>query len=327
MKDKLKRIPFLKKFLYFLKKINFLFIYIDDYKFYIKNFINSKSNENKIKYEILLIVHSIEKGMTNSNPRPFGKTKIKDLCSLIEKYELLYQKNCFEIEIAINVLREYLKFYEKNNFLREPEYDFIKEYLKKYINIKRINMETRHLNINEISTEFDYEKFLYSRHSIRKYSNKKISEKEAEKAANIAIHGPSACNRQMCKVYYIESEKNKDIIKLYGQGFGNFDLENANFFLITFDMSAFYTIGERNQGWLNSGIFATNFINALHSLGIGSCMIQFGNSNKDEKKIKKKLNINTSERIAVIISAGYYLEDNIVPASPRKNSSDYFYKR
>ena len=53
--------------------------------------------------------------------------------------------------------------------------------------------------------------------------------------------------------------------------------------------------GERNQGWFNAGLVAMNFVNALHSLGIGSCFVQFGNSNQEEKDLKKLLNINKSE--------------------------------
>ena len=44
--------------------------------------------------------------------------------------------------------------------------------------------------------------------------------------------------------------------------------------------------GERNQGYFNAGLFATNLINAFHSLGIGTCLIQFSNKVEDEEKLK-----------------------------------------
>lgn len=43
----------------------------------------------------------------------------------------------------------------------------------------------------------------------------------------------------MCKVYYVKDENKKNIIINYGQGFGNFELENANIFIITYDTAAF----------------------------------------------------------------------------------------
>ena len=70
-----------------------------------------------------------------------------------------------------------------------------------------------------------------------------------------------------------------------------------------------------------------NFINALHSLGIGSCCIQFGNSFDEETKIKKMLNIPSSERIAVIITCGYYDDISRIPCSSRKSIEDVYRKR
>ena len=128
----------------------------------------------------------------------------------------------------------------------------------------------------------------------------------------------------MTKIYYIEDSQKKKAIEKYAQGLSNFNLENANYFIITFDISSCYFVGERNQGWLNAGLLTMNFVNALHSLGIGSCFVQFGNTFLEEQKLKKILNINESERIAIILVAGYYEEEAIVPQSIRKGINDMF---
>ena len=144
----------------------------------------------------------------------------------------------------------------------------------------------------------------------------------------MAIKTPTACNRQMCKIYYMKSINSKRVIEHYAKGgLGLFDLTNANYFVITFDISANYFIGERNQGWFNSGLVTMNFVNALHSLGIGSCCIQFGNSFKEEVKMKEELNIPKSERIGVIITAGYYDEISKIPYSTRKPIDEIYRER
>ena len=89
-------------------------------------------------------------------------------------------------------------------------------------------------------------------------------------------------------------------------------------------MNANYFIGERNQGWFNAGLFSMNFANSLHSRGIGSCFCQFGNSATEEEYVKKLVGIPGNERIAVLISAGYYADECRVPYSPRKSLSDVF---
>jgi nitroreductase len=152
----------------------------------------------------------------------------------------------------------------------------------------------------------------------------KIKISDFEKAISMTSKTPTACNRQMCKIYYIyDEEKRKKVIK-YGHGLTNFDLDTVNLFIVTFDISSLCCVGDRHQGWFNSGLVAMNFVNSLHSLGIGSCFIQFGNDFKEENELKDIVDIPSCEKVAVIISAGYYPDENIVPCSTRKNDDDIY---
>lgn len=323
MKDKLKKIPIIKKIVYLLRKVSYFKEFFLDYIFFINNYANSKNNLVNNKYKMLLLVHSIEKGMTNSNPRCFGKNKIEELIKLYEENYKDELNNDFEFILAYNVLDSYKRFYEKNKFTENEEYYKTCDFLEKYKNIKKVNTDSILYKKSEV--KFDYNKFISSKRSVRKYSEKKIEEKTIKDCAYIAIKSPSACNRQMCKLYFINGNKRNEVIK-FGQGFSNFELENASIFLITFDIASFTFIGERNQGYLNCGIFATNFVNALHSYGIGSCMLQFGNRNSEEKKLKRILNIPKNERIALLVSAGYYMDECMIPASIRKELNDFYKK-
>ena len=97
-----------------------------------------------------------------------------------------------------------------------------------------------------------------------------------------------------------------------------------NTFIITFDTNGLTDKGERNQEYFNAGLFYTNFVNALHSLGIGTCFIQFVNSVSDEEKLKNLNEIPSNEKIAVILYAGYYDEKSNFGVSPRKDFKEYF---
>ena len=312
------------------KYLNFCREYKYDYNFFIKNYSNSKETKNKIGYNILLATHSLEKGMSNTKLRYFGVNKTKEIINMLSKYEKYDNyKEDFPFINGINILRKYKEIYEENNWINREEYKKVNEFLNNYNDIVSINVGSFTLEKKSFikdATNIDYNKFLSSRHSVRNYCTKKIDDNDIKKAVDMAIKSPTACNRQMVKIYYVEnSEKREKIIHL-GQGFSGFDLDSVNIFLITFDVNANYFIGERNQGWFNSGLVAMNFVNALHSLGIGSCFIQFGNTTKEEENIKNILNIPNNERIAVILSAGYYENSSKIPFSPRKNISDIYKK-
>ena len=202
-------------------------------------------------------------------------------------------------------------------------------FLKSYEKIAKMNIGsfTLYKKDFEKDADIDYVKLLASRHSVREFQTKRLSEKDLRKAIRAAILSPSACNRQMIKVYSVSYKKVSDEILKIAQGFGGFEKETINLLVVTFDVEANYFNGERNQGWFNAGLFSMNLVNALHLRGIGSCFCQFGNTVKEEEQIKEMLNIPSSERIAVLISAGYYCDKCQIPFSPRKNIEDIWQKR
>ena len=327
LKQIIKKIPGFN----FLNTIRRNYDYNKDKKFYLKNYMYSKPiTKGKIEYDMLLEIHKLEKGFAVTQKlRPFGIDKVKRIISDIIVYEENEFEKSFSYELSYSALFEYKKFYEEHNWLEEKEYKMVNDFLKGKTLPNNVPAGAYDLKKESIIDDamIDYDKFVSSRKSVRNYSNIKLKKSDIEKAVKIAIKSPSACNRQMCKIYYCNSDSSKKVIEKYAQGLGLFELDNANYFVITFDVNANYFIGERNQGWFNSGLFTMNFINALHSLGIGTCCIQFGNPFKEEKIIKKELKIKESERVAVIVTAGYYDDISRIPYSTRKPLEEIYRER
>lgn len=297
-----------------------------DTKFFARNYVYAKKTYDRIEYDLILAIHSIEKGMASKKLRPFGIEKIKKIINLLEEYKRLTKEKNYAYNLAYSCLENYTRFYEKEKWCDRKEYIIVKSYLEKKHDFEYIPVGSYEIKYSDFINDatIDYSKFLDSRHSVRNFSSKEISKEDITKAVEMAIKSPSACNRQMCKIYRV---KNKSIIESIAQGLAGFDLTNANYFVVTFDIAANYFIGERNQGWFNAGLFSMNFVNALHSLGIGSCFMQFGNTFKEEQQLKKKINIKDSERIAVVIVAGYYDDYSKIPYSSRKTIEDIYYER
>lgn len=322
IKQYIKKIPLVEKA---HKKFTFDHEYKYDKKFFKTNFSHSDETKNKLGYNMLLISHSLEKGMSNKTPRRFGAAKVAELIKMIRQYTTFgnYEKD-FAFVNSVNVLRGYVSFYDLKGWGDTEERKTVAEFLESYKAVEGMNVGGYELAKKEFEKDakIDYRKFLASRHSVREFLPKAIIKADIEKAVETAILSPSACNRQMCKVYYVTNKAKARKIIEKGQGFGGFEKDTINPIVVTFDVNANYFIGERNQGWFNAGLFCMNFVNALHSQGIGSCFCQFGNSSKDEEKIKSLLGIPKSERIAVLIAAGYYCDKCMVPYSPRKELSD-----
>ena len=312
-----------KKFTY----IETQFLY--DINFYILNGMHgSKDNKgNGNSYNILFNTHSLEKGFSHFNLRPFGKLTIKKIISLLKKQSTFENyERLFSFINGINSLRKYKKTYEEHNWTDKSEYKEVSEFLKNYEKIEEQKTGAYVLTKEELKKDYDidYSKFIKSRHSTRNYKNMALKIEDIKKAINMAKYSASACNRQFIKVHYYPKGKMRQNVIDYSVGKGGFYMEGVNTFIVTFDANGLAGAGERNQGYFNAGLFSTNFINALHSLGIGTCFIQFCNSVKDEKKLKELNEIPSSERIAVILYAGYYDDKSIFCVSPRKNVEEYF---
>lgn len=100
--------------------------------------------------------------------------------------------------------------------------------------------------------------------------------------------------------------------------------EQKNTLFIIDIFNAFAYSGERQQGLFNAGLCTMNFINGLHARGIGSCCLQWSNKHAEDLKVRKALELQDSERIAVVIAAGYYLEETVIPCSVRKSVDDIY---
>ena len=74
IKKSLKKIKFLVKI---KKKYKICREFRKDKNFFIKNYLESDENINTKKYDILLIVHGLEKAFLNKKPRRFGVEKLK----------------------------------------------------------------------------------------------------------------------------------------------------------------------------------------------------------------------------------------------------------
>jgi nitroreductase len=301
---------------------------------YDKNFYNSnkmygandtKGNGNS--YNIILHTHILEKDLSHFQLRPFGEKKIQTIIGLLKKQlSFDHYERFFSFINGINSLREYKKVYEEHNWTGKQEYKEVSDFLKDYKEIQKQKTGAYILTKEELKNDYDidYEKFIKSRHSTRNYKKMPLKIEDIKKAINIAKYSASECNRQYIKVHYYPKGKMRKNVINYSLGKGGLYLEGVNTFIITFDTNGLSGKGERNQGYFNAGLFSTNFVNALHSLGIGTCFIQFANSVSDEEKLKNLNEIPSSERIAVILYAGYYDEKSIFCVSPRKDFEEYF---
>ena len=281
-----------------------------------------KTINSNIETNILLLCHSLEKGMgVRTVKKGYGIDKATRLIELLKTMQNKNLTVCYVYHEGIAVLNAYIKFQNDNN------YDIKKiEELSKTLDMNNTSNFAAGFNnlskdILETGMNTDFESFVTSKHSMRMFSFAPIANETFHKALSNALYAPSACNRQPCKVYYtFESTKNQYIGKLV-PGNKSFEKDIPYYCVITADRSLFGP-NELFQWYVNGGIFISYLTLALHSLGIGSCIFQWPDFHETESQLRNYIHINPSEAIIAIIGFGMYPESAKCICAQRKSISD-----
>lgn len=284
------------------------------------NYLNYNSTEERFKGVLSMNYHVIEKGLTMAEPRlGFGEAQVFKILDLLNEYlNKGYSLLEFEFIQSVKVLNEYLEFHKKNNHEINEK---ISTEIKKINQKSNIYSSSEQLVFHQGSffsyANSSFDKFALSRHSVRNYISKEITDEIIADCIKIAQNAPSSCNRQPIRAYAIkESCLIKNVLDLQSgnRGFGH--LSNS-LFVITSNLSLFQNFIERNEPAINAGMFSMAFLYALHQKGIGACSLNWSVTPDRDRSLRDLLSIPNNEMIHLIISCGYPPDNFKVAASPR----------
>ena len=306
----------------FLSRISLIRICISETRLSLKN--KSKFKKCHLESTILVVAHSLEKGLGMKKIRKgYGRKKAQNLCQYIDLYIKKYGiNNKYPLLESIGILKEYIKYQKQEKMEWNDLYEQYDKIISKLSDEQLNIINNYNCGVVSIKKEVfinngmnkDFVRFISSRHSIREFAKKNVPEKDILKAIELSNMSPSACNRQPTKVYI---SSNSDEIKKYLNGNKAFTDDVDNFAIITCDREYFFG-NEQYQWYINGGIYLSYFILALHSLGIGSCIMQWFAFDKNEKELKKLIGAKSTEAIIAVVCYGYYPEETKCLCAQRK---------
>lgn len=280
-----------------------------------------RNNEKKLEGLITYNYHSIEKGFSMPIIKyGFGQEKIKALIKLVFAYisknnntgSSQFVAGC-SVLVKYYILHKEAKF-DISSFFKEGDYEELRKYSDPEIG-GSITIDEKNYFIEPCP---DYSHFSRSRHSVRYFSPEQIEMGKIEKAIDLARFCPSACNRQASKVYLVE-DRNKisDILKIQKGLLATEDFV-SQLLVVTSNRNYFFTSGERNQLFIDGGIFLQSMLLALHHEKIAACPLHWSLSFREDFKIKKMLKLSNGEKVISLIAIGNVANNFKVPASHRR---------
>lgn len=279
----------------------------------------------EIKGNIIKHYHVIEKGLVMPETRlGFGKEVILKLTKECQTYITRFGLGDSQVSHALNVIEEYSEFHKKNKYVLNQE---IREAIEKTISMGRtVTASKQHFTSRDgyfSYTNESFELFSASRSSVRNFSDKDIPSEDLISALDLSKNAPSACNRQSWRTYiFSDKDQIQEILKVQGgnRGFGH--LSNK-LIVITGELGVFGHSFERNQVFIDGGIYAMNLLYSLHYKKIAACILNCSNTIEKDKRLRKLCSINKSEVFIAMIACGIPPEHFRIASSPRYNIDDF----
>jgi nitroreductase len=276
----------------------------------------SKAN---LKALLTMEYHRIEKALCLPSPRfGFGIDVIDRLMDLTDIYTKKFGEDVV-VYSAINAVKAYSEFHIDNTDTIARE---LNDKISLFLTSTKCNLnlvshvEKMKSDVLGYST-IEYSEFCKSRHSIRDYSPDPVPVDLILAAVVDAQTTPSVCNRQASRVIAVRDPVLVDqVLKLQNgnRGFGDYV---TNLFVVYYDLSSFVSVGERNQGWIDSGMFSMNLVLALHSRGLGTCCLNWSVDSTRDRELVRLLKLPESSRIVMLISCGNLKETFRVAGSAK----------
>jgi len=303
-----------------------------NYFYDINKFLNSStsntipSDEQNLIARIIAHYHVLEKGLTMPEPRlGFGTDVAKSLITHLKKYfEKDYDVNHLQIQVAIKVLSDYVYFNMKmadfDTLIISEVNKIKKEYQKNELGSGGIKKITKKEYLQ--SSRLSFDKMVKARCSVRNFSSEKVSEEIIDKCIEMALRTPSVCNRQSWSTITIfETGMIKKVLQLQNgnRGFGH--LINC-LIVVKSNLRSFYQYQERNQAFIDSGMFAMSLIYAVQSQGLGAISLNWAVDLNRDIELHNLLEIDDEEIVSMLIGVGHLRDEFSVPYSARKSVYD-----
>ena len=258
--------------------------------------------------------HKFEKGMALPEPRNgFGHDDMIDMINQVEAYERQFGPDDMS-RMIVTTLREYRTKLKADTEGFEELHAFLDARSDPDVVAGTIKLTPS--TLFPISRD-DAAGMMLSRRSVRQFAEIPVERSDVEQAVRIAQQSPSVCNRQ-CGHVFVSTDT--DVVRRVlnhqngNRGFGD---RLGGVAVVTADLGVFRSIAERNQPFVDGGIFAMGLLLGLHAVGLGACMLNWSVNPDVDRGLREALGLPDSHVVITLVGFGHVPEQFRVAASPR----------
>lgn len=284
---------------------------------------NRQFTREQLRSKIIKTYHGLEKGLSMAAPREgFGKPVAMTLKGQIEDYRASFGVDPFLVA-PVRVLEDYIAFQARcgeplpilSGFVAGIASEIAA--LPTDADLDRGGTEAVTAAAIRAAADVPLQRFLETRHSVRNFAGLPVASEALAQACRLAQLAPSACNRQGGRAHcFNDPALVRQIIGLQpgNRGFGD---SAGAVIVVTGDIRSYAEAGERRQAQIDASLFAMTLVYALHSQGLGTCMLAWCVAPEVDDAMRAAARLEDSEEIAMLIAVGHLPESLNVPVSTR----------
>lgn len=265
-------------------------------------------------------IHRLEKGLIMRPIKPvfaldyIGDTQGAYLTSLASE-----QHDLEELSWAGAVLNRYYQTVDltQSDLLLSLSVAFFKE--SKAFNANFTPYKNKDLVKGKLSYD-QLENFIQTRRSTRWFKQQSVCHEKIKKAVSIASQAPSACNRQPYEFFVVDQQPLLSKVSQLAIGGGGFASNIPCIIAVIGDYSCYEHERDRHVIYIDASLAAMQFMQALPTLGLASCPMNWPELSVVDSKISRLLKLPPYKKTIMLIAIGEPEEDGGIPYSQKKTA-------
>lgn len=277
------------------------------------------TDKERLRAKMMYYIHRIEKGLSHSDFRAgFGKNALTVLSASMQEWaDLGFSVSDLTYVGGQQVVKAYLNRHKTLHktlptFISELfDMDFSMSQSQLMCGVKTITHEEKQNN-----KQLRFEELFTQRTSIREFSAKNVDMKKIENAVQIAMKTPTVCNRQSFKLTLIRDKKIIEEALVLQGGWRGYPAPPL-LGLVTVDVRGYVNVEERNEPFIDGGLFGMSLLLCLEAEEIATCPLNTMFSDICEQRLRQLLKLPEFEEFIMFVAIGEFPESVLAPKSMR----------
>lgn len=158
----------------------------------------------------------------------------------------------------------------------------------------------------------------HRRRSVRWFDGRPVSREHIDRALEVALQSPSACNRQPFVFRVFDDPDMVEHISAIPMGTKGYAHNIPVIAVIVGRQRAYFSERDRHLIYIDGSLAAMSFMFALETQGIASCPINWPDIEEREQRMQEALGLAADERPIMLVALGYPDPEGAVAYSQKK---------